>query len=292
MFSRFKSKRLIVWLVLFVTALSFSASALAQDESDSDTDDLYHPLLKDKFSIILGAYGSRSNYSVSANPTGEPLADKEIDFDSTLGVDDNSTIFNGVFRWRFGEKWELQGQYFKANESAQKVLEEEVEWNDVIFAPGTGVGVGQEFKLVRMFFARKFASRDHYEFGIGAGLHILEIGAHIEGTAIVVGGGSEFRRESVSVTAPLPNIGAWYMYSASPKWLFKARLDWLSASIDDYSGSIINASIGVNYQLFEHFGLGLSYNDFELDIGVDRSDWKGDAEVIYRGLFANVSFNW
>jgi hypothetical protein len=258
----------------------------AQEQAD------VHPYLTSKYVLDLGVYFPERELTLSVDGPAIPGSPDDIDFEAQFGVKKSDELFSLNFGWRFGEKWELQGQYFKAKESAQKVLEEEVEWNDVIFAPGTGVGVGQEFELVRMFFARKFESRNHHHFGIGAGLHILEIGAFIEGTAIIVGGGSEFRRESVSVTAPLPNIGAWYMYSASPKWLFKARLDWLSASIDDYSGTMINASIGVNYQLFEHFGLGLSYNDFELDLGVKRSDWKGDVEILYRGLYANVSFYW
>jgi hypothetical protein len=101
-----------------------------------------------------------------------------------------------------------------------------------------------------------------------------------------------FRKESVSAAAPLPNTGLWYMYSISPKWAFKSRFVWMSASVGDYSGQLINASLGLNYQMLEHAGVGLSYNLFDVDVGIKKSDWRGSAETRYEGLYAYVSFYW
>ena len=101
-----------------------------------------------------------------------------------------------------------------------------------------------------------------------------------------------FRREAVSASAPLPNIGAWYTYSISPRWALKGRLDWLSASVGDYDGRLVNASLGVNYQVFEHAGLGLSYNLFDLEVGVSKSGWRGRWETNYEGPYVYLSFFW
>jgi hypothetical protein len=151
---------------------------------------------------------------------------------------------------------------------------------------------GQDFSLVRIFFGRSFDSSERQDFGVGAGLHWLELGAFIEGNIIISGGGNPFRRESVSAEAPLPNLGAWYMYSISPNWVVKGRVDWLSAEVGDYDGQLINASLGVNYQVFEHFGVGVSYNIFDLDVTISKSDWKGRAKLTYEGVYANLSFYW
>lgn len=143
-----------------------------------------------------------------------------------------------------------------------------------------------------MFFARRFASSENDEFGVGAGFHWLEISAFIEGNVIINGGANQFRRESVSAEAPLPNIGVWYMPSFSPKWAFKSRLDWFGADIGDYDGTLINASVGLNYQVFEHVGIGLDYNYVDLDIGVDKSGWRGEFNTNYSGPYAYFSFFW
>jgi len=48
-------------------------------------------------------------------------------------------------------------------------------------------------------------------------------------------------------------------------------------------------SFGLNYKIFEHAALGLNYNYFELDVTVDKSDWRGNVETTYDGLYAYVS---
>jgi hypothetical protein len=209
-----------------------------------------------------------------------------------IGTRLSDELFSVNFGWRFGEKWQLEGQYFAASGTRGAALEEDVEWKDVIFLAGSGVKAGQDFSLIRTFFARRFESSDKHEFGVGAGLHLLEFGVFIEGNIMTDGGGSAFRRESVSAVAPLPNIGAWYMHSLSPKWALKARIDWFGASFDDYDGTMTNASIGLNYQVFKNAGIGLNYNSFILDLDVKKTNWRGNANISYEGLYAYLSFYW
>ena len=51
---------------------------------------------------------------------------------------------------------------------------------------------------------------------------------------------------------------AWYKYSISPRWALQARLDLLSAEVGDYDGVMLNSAFGLNFQAFEHVGLGLN----------------------------------
>ena len=55
---------------------------------------------------------------------------------------------------------------------------------------------------------------------------------------------------------------------------------------------MINGSAGVNFNAFEHFGVGLAYNYFELDVSIDKSSWRGDIETTYDGVsfYVNASF--
>ena len=110
-----------------------------------------------------------------------------------------------------------------------------------------------------------------------------------EGGTVVLNGVPVSRRESVGTSAILPNAGAWYWYSISPRWILKSRLDVLAARVGKYSGLLVNASLGVNFQAFEHAGIGISYNYFELDISVDEPNWKGDIETRYDGVFLYLS---
>ena len=241
--------------------------------------------------VDMGVFFPDRTLKIRVNGTIAGI-NRDVDFENKIRLKEDDETFSLNMGWRFGEKWSLFTQYFESGISSGVVLAEDVEWKDTVFAAGSNVRAGQEFELFRVFFGRAFNTSARHDFGVGAGLHWLEIRAFIEGTVILGGGGTSFRREGVSVSGPLPNIGAWYRYSLSPRWVLRSRLDWLAASVGDYDGRILNASLGVNYQTSDHFGIGLDYNLIELDVDISKSDWQGRAIISYAGLYASVSFYW
>ena len=196
------------------------------------------------------------------------------------------------FRWRFGEKWSFWGQYWNTDDKGGAILEEDIEWEDVVFKAGTFAAGGVDLTIARAFFGRTFSTSPQHEFGLGVGFHWLSLDTFIEGQVITNLGETEFAREAVSADFPLPNIGAWYMYSWNQKWLFQARLDWLSASVGDYSGGLWNTQVGVHWQAFKNIGFGLFYNGFILDVDVDKDDWRGKAESSQHGPWLAITASW
>ena len=276
----------VMGVVLFSMLIAVDAQSLHAEEQDD-----IHPYLTEKFFIDLGAYFP--NREVQFRVDGSlNLPNDPIDFGGDLAVDKSDQMLSLNFGWRFGEKWELGTQYFDSSNDRTAVLEEDIEWEDVVFEQGSSVSAGTDFSVLRIFFAREFRSSERYRFGFGAGFHWLEVGAFIEGDVIVAGGGNNFTRETVSASAPLPNLGIWYMYSMSPKWAFKTRVDWLDADVGDYNGSLLNASIGVNFQIFEHVGVGMNYNYFDIDLSIQKPNWRGNVKSTYDGLYVDMSFYW
>ena len=96
----------------------------------------------------------------------------------------------------------------------------------------------------------------------------------------------------VVLQQPLPNIGGWYNYSPAKKWLIHARVDWISANIGDYDGSLWNASLGVAYQPWRHVGFDLYWQYFGVDLKVDKDSWKGGANMDYSGPVLGMTFTW
>jgi hypothetical protein len=39
-------------------------------------------------------------------------------------------------------------------------------------------------------------------------------------------------------------------------------------------------------------GVGVNYNVFDLDVGVKKSDWRGNANISYQGLYVCLSAYW
>jgi hypothetical protein len=281
-------KGLIFWLFSAVL-LSTSSTLLAQDYD-------YHPALSDNFSAILGAMRSSNSFKVEADSQrpDQGLPGDEIDFEDSLGISHHSTLFNGQIRWKFGKarKWSLFGQYFSNSAKGETVLTEDIEWDGVLFREGSFVGSGVKLAVTRVFIGRSFIKNAQHDFGVGAGLHNLDMEAYIEGEILADDDTTEFQRVEVGDNQPLPNIGAWYNFSPAKRWLLHARVDWISANIGDYDGTLWNTSVGVNYQAWRHVGFDLSWQYFNLNLKVDKSDWKGEADMTHSGPVLAITGNW
>ena len=271
-------------LILLALGASPSSALLAQDQPGN-------PLLTSDFLVSGGVFFPRKEFKLAVN--GDDLApDDPIDFGDAIGYKEDESTFALDLKWRFGEKWSVSGQYWQTSDNSSATLEEDVHWEDVVFEQGTFVNGGVGFKVARLFFGRTFSTSEHHEFGLGLGLHWLEVEASLSGQILTNVGDTELYRGSVSADAPLPNIGGWYTYAFSPKWAVYTRLDWLSASIGDYSGGLWNLGAGVNWAFSKHVGATLAYNYFNLNIDVKKNDWNGSADLSQYGPFLSLTANW
>ncbi len=183
----------------------------------------------------------------------------------------------------------MWGQYFKNKSSGEAVLKEDVEWRDVVFREGSFVGGGASWKLSACLPVTVL-SRTARVILVPVSVFITWISALIsKARSLLTTADTGFHRGDASASAPLPNLGAWYLYSPAKKWLLHARVDWISANIDEYDGTLWNTNVGVNYQLFRNFGLDMSYQYFNLNVGVDNSrlEWRRKDDLQRPGRFPN-----
>jgi len=252
----------------------------------------YHPALSDTFTASIGAMRSSNSFKMESNVVGDPGDD--INFNDTLDVSDHSTFFNGQLRWKFGseKKWSLWGQYFSNDATGSAVLTEDIEWDGETFLAGTNAGAGVKLAVTRLLFGRSFFKNAQNDFGIGVGIHNLDISAYIEGEVLTNDESTEFYDAKVDAAQILPNIGGWYNYSPAKHWLIHGRVDWISANIGDYDGGLWNASVGVGYQAWRHVGFDLSWQYFNLHLKVDSNDWTGKTNMTYSGPVISMTFGW
>jgi hypothetical protein len=274
------------WTCLMIVILS--GTVMAQE---ADNTNAYHPFLTDKFKLGLGGFWPKKSSTLQADGSAPG---EQINFDESLAVEESESTTSFNFRWRYSKNWSLWAQYWTVDSEGSAYLTKDVKWEDVIFKEGTFTNGGVDMSITRIFLGRSFWTRPGHEFGAGAGIHWIKIDAFIEGEIVVdpPPPNPEFRRESVSASAPLPNVGAWYMYSWSPKWLTYARLDWMNASVGKYSGALWHAEGGINYQISRTFGIGLAYSNFTLDLDVDDGDWHGQVETQQYGPRLELTASW
>lgn len=277
------TKYLTTSFCLIMGLLSLAAPAFAQQADE------YHPYFTREFGLGAGAFFMNKDIELRVNGR-DPGDNIELDEVARLDNDDVSGAL--TFRWQFGEKWGFSAQAWGANESGGATLTEDVHWEDVVFQEGTFAKAGYDLTVVRLFLGRKVWERPNQELGVGVGAHWMEFDAFLEGQILTSMGDTEFHRGKVEAEFPLPNFGAWYVWSWSPKWALMARLDWLDVSIGEYSGGLWNSQVGLNWQVFDHFGVGFFYSGFVIDADVTRSNWRGKVEANQHGPLISISTSW
>lgn len=273
--------RALKFAVILIASLG-AVTGHAQESAD------VHPFLTSKLMFDGGMFFTENKFRIKVEGS-VAVIDETIDFGEQLRSDLDNDIFSFEVWWRFGEKWSLRAQYIDWDDTVSRTLQEDVVWGDVTFGAGTGVAAGTETTVTRFFFGRQFEPSDRHQIGVGFGGHQLDIGAFIAGQAIINGVPSGVRRESAKTSGILPNLGGWYIYSMSPRWALTTRFDWLGAEIDKYDGYIINTAAGINFQVFEHVGIGANYNFLELDVDVDEGAWNGSVTSQTDGFFLYLS---
>jgi hypothetical protein len=271
---------------LALIALGF---ILMPDPVAAQTVDEYHPFLSDTFNLEIGYYRPNIDYDIGVAGS---VPEIEFDFDEAFKIDDDQQAGAINFRWRFGKKWSLWGQYWETDTEGSAVLEKDILWEDFVLKTGTFAEGDVNLKIVRVYFGREFSAGPKHEFGLGLGLHWMEMEASISGEVFINEESSEFRRLAVGASLPLPNIGAWYMYSWSPRWAFQSRVDWLNASIKEYSGGLWHAQAGINWQVFKKFGLGFYYRAFQLEGDVNKGSWHGSLRMQHDGPELTLTASW
>jgi len=92
---------------------------------------------------------------------------------------------------------------------------------------------------------------------------------------------------------------SWSFFRSIPlttKWPWGVRGKRIPSvpggEVGDYDGTLWNTNLGVNFQAWRHVGFDLSYQYFNLDLKVDKSDWRGGAKMTYSGPVISVTVNW
>lgn len=250
-----------------------------------------HPLLNSKYWVKVGAFFASRDVGISAAGT-IGIATETQDWDSSTGIDDSSDLFTVELGWQFAEKWDFALQHWRSSRNGGKVLSETIEWEDVEYEAGVAVETHTSLQITRLFFSRRFWDWGPHDLRIGAGVHLIDAGASIKGEATLDDMTTEFQENLVSAAFPFPDIGAWYRYSLSDRWIFHARVDWLSASTSDYAGGIWNVAAGVDYSLTKNLGIGLAYQYFEINGTVKEDTWRGDLHTRYEGFMLSIDGFW
>jgi hypothetical protein len=241
-------------------------------------------------SVRAGAFFAYVDSRVAIGLPNRPGT--EIDFESDLDFDRNEILPEVRVGWRINDDWILTGEFYGINRDSETTLAREISVGDTTFPVRARVLSGFESDIYRLTVGYLFFQRERFEFGGALGLHMTEFQIFFEGEASVGGTGGAFAGEGRNLFAPLPTIGAFVNWEPAPKVSLSARVDWLSLTIGDYSGRLINSEIAAAYRIFPRVDAGVLMRYVDYNVEVDRDNWVGEVQYRFRGpqIFVQVGF--
>lgn len=259
-------------LVLLVSALRAHAQAIPD-----------HPALNDRFYFGLGAFfpQTTTQAQLQNNRTGVGTT---IDLEQSLDMERSKTVPSFFGRWRIGERWRIDAEYFALNRTSERTLDREIAWGDQTFPVNADVAAKFNFYDLRVSAGYSFFRTTDKELGVGLGLHIA--GYDVSLTSNTTGTDGE------DVLAPLPVLSFYGQFALTDRWAVGARLDRFSLTYGKYSGSLTSLGLDLAYQPFRHFGVGVGYRGLfiKMEAEGDRATLRMRQSFEGPLVYLNASF--
>lgn len=232
-------------VLLSIIGVAAALPVLAQSPDVPD-----HPALRDKFYLGAGVFLPKTSTSAQLNSSTLGIG-TNVDFERTLGFEDSKSVPAFFGRWRFGERWRLEAEYFELNRSGTRTLNRDIQWGDRVFAANSQLSSTFDFSDLRASVGYSFFKTKDKELGAGIGVHAAKYAISLN----TLNAGSENEK----VTAPLPVLSLYGQFALTDRWAVGGRLDRFALNYDKYEGSLTSLNLDLLYQPFKNFGFGAGY---------------------------------
>lgn len=241
-----------------------------------------HPALRDRFYFAAGWFFPST--TTSAQFDSRAGVGTTVDFESGLGMQESKSVPVALARWRIGERWRIEGEYFQLNRTGEKAIDRTITWGDQTFPVNAQVNSKLDFSDLRVSAGYSFFKTKDKELGVGIGAHVAAYDASLSANGI--GGQSE------KITAPLPVLSAYGQFALTDRWAVSGRMDRFALKYDKFSGNLTGIGLDLMYQPFKHVGFGLGSRALALKVEADDNGRKAQFKQTFQGplAYVNVSF--
>jgi hypothetical protein len=239
----------------------------------------------DRFRITVGAFRPSINSNVRLDSSAL-LAGTPVDLEENLGLEDSSTLLSVEAIWRVTKRFSVEGSYFELGRSGSGTLTQPVDFGNQTFALNADVDTTLNTDIASLALQYSFWHGEKLDLAASVGAYLMRIEASMVSTT------PANISESLSGDAPLPLLGlrAAYQFTSWMSLDLKAR--YFAANISDVDGSMTNLLAGLQFNPFEHLGIGLGYEHFEIDITSENQELPGKFLIEYSGpkLYMTAQF--
>jgi hypothetical protein len=247
--------------------------------------------LESKVIVDAGWFFMSTDMRVRVDGETSEAVGSDVDYDDTFGIGDFDR-FRLEGSWRISARHLVRAMYFENNRSAARSLERDVEFGGETFPIGVTVNARSDLTVAQLSYEYAFLRRDSYELAGSIGVHYVDMGLGLDATVAAQGGSaSRSLNEDAATQAPLPVLGLRGLWQLPYNFYVTGQVQYFYLEFDPYSGSLIDLKASLVWQLTDHVGIGIAYNDFGFSFDIeDRSDFDGRLRWDYGGTIAFATF--
>jgi len=245
--------------VLAAAAAFLAAPAFAQT---NDAFYLHQRGMNERFCLDIGGFFQTFDRTITlSNAAG--TEGTSINLENDLGHDTHQTTLAADGYWRFGRHGRLDFAYRGWSRSNSQALARDIVVGDTTYHAGAQVDSRMRVTLGELYYSYSFVNDGDLEFGLGLGRSAYVNSFEISGTGSITGpgggGAASGSAESRSLTAPIPALKAYFVYTLYPRVFLKASAKGISGTVSGYHGEMWDYRGGLDYLIGENVGIGGQY---------------------------------
>lgn len=225
----------------------------------------------EKFGFNFGAFISTLDSSFRIG-SGIGL---DIDVEDLLGLDSSTLAFRTDAMWRFSKnrRHRIDFTWFSIHRDGNRQLLEDITIGDIddqITIPaGTTVEAFFDLDIYELAYSYSFFQDDRIDLSAGIGLYIMPMSFGINATGLIEHEGTQ------KFTAPLPVFGLRMDIALTPDWFIRTGTQVFYLEYDNFTGSVLDFHAALEYNPWEHVGIGLGFDTLGVRLEADGEDYPG-----------------
>lgn len=280
--------------LVLLAAMSISPAVYAEAEMGTG--------FNQSFTARLNGFWATTSTKIKVDSKDGAIGE-EISFEDDLAFSDREVLPLLDLTYRFSPHHMVDFSYVNLERTASKTWEKDgITTGDILWSAGAKLSGRFDSEVYRLSYGYSFINDGDMEFGMLLGLHITRFGLEIKGTGSLIAvdpsgneivvGGEEERSYDSGFTAPLPVLGLFGNYGFNDDFRVRGWGQVFSLKYEDYDGTLINAAAMLEYDLFDHVGIGAGYAIFSYELDAENDNFRGSFEYVFKGptAFLTVTF--
>jgi hypothetical protein len=246
--------------------------------------------LTDRFSLSVGTYVVTGDLKATLDGTA-PGSNTPVDFAHTFGMNSGVNVLRADGLWRITPKHGVRLVYFHQGLDRTRSREQDFAWGDYTFKANASITATTKLDVYELSYEYSLMNRPTFQLAAGGGVHVLNMSIRLSGQATVTDANgtvlpASYSTSNSNLPAPLPVIGARAVWAVTPHIFIEPEVQWLKLKYDAYNGSWWDLRVAGKWMFSRHFGLGVGYDYFHVDVNVDKARFNGDVGLGYSGVQA------